>query len=331
MPLKRTFRVSGGSAEFRKNYFMSIDGMVFGEAAGSVFYGPGEEEISNDLETARSFLESMDFASPHVLKEIDDLEINPVSKAAATGLAINYLSRIKQVYPWNILNLDEPPRIRTSFTVSIDDPDEMYDQIDRSPYPIIKIKLGGDNDMELVDKLSGISGKLFRIDANGGWSPETAEEIIYYLDNLDVELIEQPTGLDNINDWKHIKGRSKIKLFIDEGLNTLEDYERYCDYIDGVNIKMAKSGGASGALRLAARARHDKRAVMLGCMVESSVALSQAVYMASAADYFDFDGPLLLKDMFADGIDFNLDKISVDEDIIGGPKIKKEFLDAAIR
>ena len=121
-----------------------------------------------------------------------------------------------------------------------------------------------------------------------------------------------------------------MSLLIDEGLNTIDDYHRFCDHVDGVNIKMAKSGGAVPALRIALQARRDKLRVMLGCMVESSVALAQAVYMASVADYCDFDGPLLMENLIADGIDFNLDKISVDEDIIGGPRIKKEFLDARI-
>ncbi|RKX29492.1 MAG: hypothetical protein DRP46_07085 [Candidatus Zixiibacteriota bacterium] len=327
--MKKTFRVSAGLAEFKKNFFISIDDIVFGEAAGSVFYGPGEDEILSDLEKARYFLEGADLKSVGIFEEIEKLDINRVSKAAVSGLALNYISRIESVYPWQIMHLDEPSRIRTSFTVSLDDPDEMYAQIKTSPYPLIKVKLGGDGDEHLVEKLTNISGKLFRVDANGGWTPETAEKMVHYLDRLDMELVEQPTGLDYINEWKYIKGRSKINFIIDEGLHTIDDYRQYSDYIDGVNIKMAKTGGILPAIKIAEQARRDKLKVMLGCMVESSVALSQAVYMASLAKYYDFDGPLLLKDRIADGIDFNLEKISVDEDIIGGPRVKKEFLDVA--
>ena len=321
--------MSAGSAEFKKNFFISIDDVVFGEAAGSVFYGPGEDEILSDLEKARYFLERVDLNSVGIFEKIEKLNINRVSKAAVSGVALNYISRIKSVYPWQIMHLDEPSRIRTSFTISLDDPDEMYAQIKASPYPLIKVKLGGDGDEHLVEKLTNISGKLFRVDANGGWTPETAEKMVHYLDRLDVELVEQPTGLDYINEWKYIKGRSKINFIIDEGLHTIDDYRQYSDYIDGVNIKMAKTGGILPAIKIAEQARRDKLKVMLGCMVESSVALSQAVYMASLAKYYDFDGPLLLKDRIADGIDFNLEKISVDEDIIGGPRVKKEFLDVA--
>ena len=304
---------------------------MFGEAAGSVFYGPEEDEIFSDLEKARDVLESADWKTVGLLEEIDQLDINHVSKAAVSGLAVNYLSQINSINPWELIHIEAPPRIRTSFTISLDDPDEMYAQIKVSPYPLIKIKLGTDHDERLIEKLSNISGKLFRIDANGGWIPETAERMIHYLNRLDVELVEQPTGLDYIGEWKYIKGRSKINFILDEGLNTIDDYYLFCDKIDGVNIKMAKTGGILPAVRIAERARRDKLRVMLGCMVESSVALSQAVYMASLGEYYDFDGPLLLKDMIADGLYFNLEKISVDEDIIGGPKVKKEFLDVAIR
>lgn len=256
------------------------------------------------------------------------LGINPVSQAAVSSLLVNYLSKKGSIYPWEVFDLDEPERIRTSFTISLDDPDKMYECIVASPYPIIKIKLGSDEDEKLIKALDTVTGKSFRIDVNGGWTPEKAERMISLLRNLDIQLIEQPTDIKFIQDWKYIKGHSKIPLFLDEGLNRLDDYIQYCDYIDGANIKMAKSGGIVEGIRIARRARRDKLRVMLGCMVESSVALSQAVYMASLADYYDFDGPILLENMIAGGIDFNLEKVSVDEDIIGGPKVKKEFLDA---
>ncbi|PKK83557.1 MAG: hypothetical protein CVT49_07955 [candidate division Zixibacteria bacterium HGW-Zixibacteria-1] len=265
------------------------------------------------------------------MNDLTGLEINPVSKAAVSGLIVNYLSKTKSIFPWKVIGLDAPPRMKTSFTVSLDDTDKMYDSIASSPYPIIKIKLGSPDDEKLILRLSEISGKVFRIDANGGWQPDMAERMVYLLNRLDVQLIEQPTDLKYIRDWKYIKDHSKASLILDEGLSTLDDYRNYSDYIDGVNIKMAKSGGITEAVRIARQVRRDKLKVMLGCMVESSVALSQAVYMASLADYLDFDGPLLLKSMIAGGIDFNLENVYVDEDIIGGPKIKKEFLDARTR
>jgi len=261
------------------------------------------------------------------LDELNEFDINPVSKAGLIGALLHKLSSAEKVYPWELLNLTEPADIRTSYTVSIDDPESMFDEIKSSPYPIIKIKMGFEQDEALLPRLKAVGGKLFRIDANGGWTPEKAERMIYSLNKLDVDVIEQPTGVEYMQDWKYIKGRSKINFIIDEGLNRLDDYFRYAEYVDGINIKMAKSGGIVEAQKIAARAKKDKLKVMLGCMLESSVGISQSVYLSSLADYFDLDAPLLLKEDVAEGICFQLEKISVDEDIIGGPRMKKEFLD----
>jgi len=327
LQLKRPFRVAHAEAESKTNYFISIDDNCFGEAAGSVYYGPDENEIESDMEKGREFLESLNSLTINCLNEINALNLNTVSKSAIIGVVLNHLSKSNKAYPWQLLDLDKPARINTSFTVSIDKPDRMYDEIVSSPHPIIKIKMGFDDDELLLNKLGKISGKLFRIDANGGWSPDKAEKMLFYADKQGVDIIEQPTDIKFISDWKYIKNRSKVHVILDEGLNTIDDYYRCCDNIDGINIKMAKSGGIIEAVKIARQAKKDKMIIMLGCMVESSVGISQAVYLSSLADYYDLDGPLLLKNNIATGINFDLDKITVNEDIIGGPKIKKEYID----
>ncbi|MFH2036956.1 MAG: enolase C-terminal domain-like protein, partial [Candidatus Zixiibacteriota bacterium] len=133
--------------------------------------------------------------------------------------------------------------------------------------------------------------------------------------------------IELISDWKYLARNSKLRIIVDEGLNTIEDYFKYADFVDGVNIKMAKSGGLFDAVKIARRVRKDKLKILLGCMVESSIGIAPAVYMADLADYFDLDGPLLLQNDIGEHINFNLDEISVDDNIIGGPKIRNEFLD----
>jgi len=313
-------------AEYKKNYFMVINGRFAGESAPSVAYGPSEEVIINDLKLGLGFLKKNNLDDLTELENIEELSINPVSKAAVLASGLNYISEMKQKFPWEILNIPPPQEIRTSFTVSIDQPDKMIQEIKSSQYPLIKIKMGSQNDFELVELLKDISGKRFRIDANGGWDAETAEQMLYSLRKFDVDLIEQPTSIEYVKDWKYIRAKSEILFIMDEGLNSVEDYEKYSDYIDGVNIKMAKSGGILQALKIAKMAKKDRLRVMLGCMVETSVGIAPSVYLSSFADFFDLDGPLLIKENIASGIDFNLDKISVDEDIIGGPRIRPEYL-----
>jgi hypothetical protein len=292
LQLKKPFRVARAEVESKTNYFISIDNQCFGEAASSVFYGPDEREIKSDLEKGREFLESLNNLTINSLNEIDALNLNTISKSAIIGVMLHHLSKNNKTYPWQLLNLDKPAQINTSFTVSIDKPDRMYNEIVLSSYPIIKIKMGFDGD-----------------------------------DKQGVDIVEQPTDIKFISDWKYIKNRSKVHMILDEGLSTIDDYYRYCDNIDGINIKMSKSGGIIEAIKIARQAKKDKMKIMLGCMVESSVGISQAVYLSSLADFFDLDGPLLLKNDIAIGINFDLDKITVNEDINGGPKIKKEYRD----
>ncbi len=102
---------------------------------------------------------------------------------------------------------------------------------------------------------------------------------------------------------------------------------RVSDFVDGINIKMEKSGGILEAMRLATQAREDNKKVMLGCMVESSVGISQSIYLSSRADYYDLDGPLLLENDIANGIKYDRESIQVDREIIGGPKLKRDVVE----
>lgn len=326
MKLKRPFRVAYGEAKVKKNHFISINNRSFGESSGSVYYGPKEDEIKNDLETGIDYFLSQNKLLPENLEEINGLDINRVSKAGLIGAVLHELSYKNKIYPWQIIGLEEPSKINTSYTVSIDDPDKMYDEITGSPYPIIKIKMGVDGDEILMERLKRISGKNFRIDANGGWSLEKAEKMIYYASRLGVNIVEQPTGVEFVREWKYLKKCGNVSFLLDEGLNTLDDYNLYSEHIDGINIKMAKTGGIVEAVKLARQAKKDKKKVMLGCMIESSVSIASSVYLSSLADLFDLDGPLLLKEDIADGIKYNVDNIYVDEDIIGGPIIRKVYL-----
>ncbi|MEW5995280.1 MAG: enolase C-terminal domain-like protein, partial [Candidatus Zixiibacteriota bacterium] len=129
----------------------------------------------------------------------------------------------------------------------------------------------------------------------------------------------------------HLKGKNEqVELIMDEGLNSLRDYRRYAEFIDGVNIKMEKCGGILEGVRIAQQARTDNKKVMLGCMVESSVGIAQSIYMSSQADYFDLDGPLLLEDDIASGIRYDRESIEVDREIIGGPKLRREIVEKYI-
>lgn len=325
LPLKKRFAIAKGSAEVKTNVLAILDGRYGGEAAGSVAYGPSADEMEADLYKGVQALGGLSRITIDDLPAIESLPVRPTARAALIGMAVNHLSGRTNKLPWEILNLEPPSTMKTSFTFGLDDPATTVDQIIQCPYRIVKVKMGNENDSVLVDLLKNVKGREIRVDANGGWSLEQAEEMIDRLARIGVRVVEQPTSEDFVMAWPKLKAtHNEIELIVDEGMNTLSDYLKLGAYCDGINVKMAKSGGMLEAIRMARAARRDGKKVMLGCMVESSIGIAQSMYMGSLADYFDLDGPLLLEYDIADGISYNGDIINVERDIIGGPRLRKD-------
>jgi len=328
MPLKKKFKVSRGEARVKTNLITILNNRYNGEASGSVHAGPSLEIIEADLRTGVDKLKLKRKISVRTLNEISGYKIHPIARSALVGMVLNYLSGETNRYPWEILSLATPVGIKSSMTISLDTPDKMAEAIRNSNHPILKIKMGSDEDMAVVNALKLVSDREIRVDANGGWPCDRAEEIIFHLARLGVTVIEQPTDLEFIEEWPRLKGKNEhVELILDEGLGSLEDYNRFGEFVDGINIKMEKSGGILEAIRVANAAHKDEKKVMLGCMVESSVGIAQSVYMSSLADYHDLDAPQLLEDDIADGISYNREVIEVDREIIGGPKLKRDVVE----
>jgi L-alanine-DL-glutamate epimerase-like enolase superfamily enzyme len=332
LPLKKKFVVSKGEAEIKTNILTILNNRYSGEASGSVYYGPSVEKIEADIQEGIERLKQLPKIDVSTLQTINGYSIHPVARSALMGMVLNYISGEMQRYPWEILSLGTPVGIKSSMTIGIDDPEEMIKAIKASPYPIIKVKMGGDRDIELLEAFKEITDHELRVDANGGWTCEQAEEMIFFLSKNGIRIIEQPTDVASVKEWPHLKGKETgVELILDEGLNALEDYKKYSKYIDGVNIKMEKAGGILEAVKIARQAHIDRKKVMLGCMVESSVGIAQSVYMSSMADYCDLDGPQLLENDIASGITYDKELIQVDREIIGGPKLKRDLVEKYIR
>ncbi|MBD3403438.1 hypothetical protein GF420_11120 [candidate division GN15 bacterium] len=331
LPLKKKFVISRGEASVKHNLLTVLNNRYSGEAAGSVYYGPSMEEIQADIERGITFLSDKKEIDQHTLEELNELEIHPAAKSALIAMTLNFISGETNRYPWEILGIGSPVGIKNSVTISIDSPEKVKEAIANSELPIIKLKLGSDYDPEIILSLKDISDKEIRVDANGAWSCERAEEMIHALSLSGVRVIEQPTDIVSVKEWPHLKAKNEdIELILDEGVATLDDYNSFAEYVDGVNIKMVKSGGIIEAIRIASKARQDGKKVMLGCMVESSVGIAQSVYMSSLGDYYDLDGPQLLDEDIASGISYDRESIAVDREIIGGPKLKRDVIEKYI-
>ena len=195
--------------------------------------------------------------------------------------------------------------VPTSFTIAIGDFDELESKIAEAiDYKILKVKLGTEQDKEIISTIRNFTGKPIRVDANEGWDLETAIDMCNWLTERNVELVEQPLPENNLSDMIKLKKHSPIPLIADESCHTANDINELIESFDGINIKMSKCGGLDEALKMIDIAEDNNLKIMLGCMVESSVGITALGQVASQADYLDLDGNLLIDNDPYSGIKF---------------------------
>jgi L-alanine-DL-glutamate epimerase-like enolase superfamily enzyme len=191
----------------------------------------------------------------------------------------------------------------TSFTIGIDKPDVIDKKVDAAgSYKILKVKVGIPGDMEILDRVIGRSGKKIRVDANEGWDIEMAIEKTRELHERGVEFCEQPISHEDEEGLRELKLVSPLEIILDESIIEPGDVEAKADQGHGINIKLMKCGGISPALDLIAEARRCELKVMIGCMVETSIAVTAAAQLSPLVDYADLDGNLLLADDPFEGV-----------------------------
>jgi L-Ala-D/L-Glu epimerase len=296
LELRTTFRVAHGASDVRNNVLVHLDDGV-GEAAAVPYYG----------ETQAGIIE--------YLKSVPDLGDDPFdmdavlarrpagSRAArsAIDVALHDLWGKKLGQPlYKLFGLNPDNLPLTSFTIGMDKPEVMAEQAREAGYPILKIKLGSEDDEARVKAIREATSAKLRVDANAGWTREQALHIIPRLADYDLELIEQPLAVDDVEGYFWLKERLNslrvtIPIFADETAKTSHDVAKLAGAIDGVVVKTMKSEGIREALRMIHTARAHDMQVMLSCMVESSVGVTAAAHLAPLCDHADLDGPLLVK------------------------------------
>src|SRR5690606_31784719 len=195
--------------------------------------------------------------------------------------------------------------IITDYTIGIDSIDKMVEKMKEKPWTIYKIKLGTDQDIEIVTALRKETNASFRIDANAAWTVDEAIEKIPKLKELGVELIEQPLAKDDWEGMKKLFEQSPLPLIADESCVYEQDVEKCLNHFHGINIKLTKCSGITPALRMISKARELNLKVMIGCMNESTVGSAAIVHLMPLIDFVDVDGPLLLNEDVATGFTYS--------------------------
>jgi len=326
LPLKHRFTIAHQSREVQETLIVRLeeDGLFgLGESTTNPFYGITLDNMREALEKFKPVLLGGKWNTPAELWELgkEVFRDNPFAQCALDQAAWDLYTKKKGKKLYKYLNLN-PQRIpTTNFTIGIDTVEKMCAKLREVEWPIYKIKLGTDQDLEIVRELRKNTNSIFRVDANCAWTVDQAISYSEELALLGVEFIEQPLAKDNLEGMREVFAHSKLPLIADESCISEADVDKCQGRFHGVNIKLVKAGGITPALRMIQQAKALGMKTMVGCMTESSVGISAIAHIAPLLDYVDMDGAMLLAKDPAKGVRIFPDEVLFPE----GPGIGAEL------
>ncbi len=301
LKLSTPFRISRGVQYTSPNVIVQIDHEEFagyGEASPSEYYGESPETTLACIALFAGNLGDSPFLIEDILQRLNKIiGLNPSAKAAVDMAIYDIMGKMIGIPVYKLLGLNPAHTPYTSFTIGIDTPSQMAKKaLMAKDFPVLKIKLGTKHDIEILKAIRDVSNAVIRVDANTGWTPKEAIKMINAMNPYNIELVEQPVPARDLAGMKLIRDNVPVPIIADESCVTVEDIPRVADCVDGINIKLMKCGGINHALKMIHVARAHNLRVMLGCMIESSLAITAAAHLSPLVDYADLDGHLLIED-----------------------------------
>jgi L-alanine-DL-glutamate epimerase-like enolase superfamily enzyme len=298
---RHEFRISRGGRGLFENLLVEIEhgGRVGrGEVAAAAYHGETRETAERALATWAPSIGGDPWAREAIVARCS--EALPGNRAALSGLecALWDLCGQEAGQPvWRLLGLDPAGVPLSSLTLGLADWETMERKLEEArEFPILKIKMGVPGDVEILRRVRAHTQQRLSVDANSGWTRDEAAERIPQLADLGVEFVEQPLAADDREGLFWLKPRSPLPIYVDESVCTSRDVPPLAGAIDGVNLKLAKTGGIAEALRVIHVSRAFGLAAMIGCMIESSLGITAAAQLAPLVDHLDLDGHWLIAD-----------------------------------
>ncbi len=303
--LKEEFTLSVGSRRTTPAVMVEVEqnGLLgYGEASLPPYMSEDQSSVIHFFNKLN--LES--FNDPEDVNQILDYvdkiaEGNNAAKAAVDIALHDLLGKILDVPLHKYFGIERKGNIYSSYTIGISDLKRIKQKIDyASGFKFLKIKLGTENIKSTILAIRNFTDKPLYVDVNQGWSDKYfALDIIGWLAEQNVTLIEQPLPKENLEDENWLKEKSPLLIIADEAVQSLEDMEKIKDLYSGVNIKLMKAGGIRQSFQMMNRAKEMKLKIMLGCMTETSCAITAASHLSPLADWVDLDGAeLISNDLF---------------------------------
>lgn len=327
LQLRHVFTLASGSRNTTPVMLTEIefDGVTgYGEASMPPYLGESHE-------TAAKFLEKVDlaqFRNPFLIHDIVDYvdKVAPGNYAAkaSVDIAIHDLAGKLMNQPWyKIWGLDPLKTPNTSFTIGIDKPAVVKEKTrEAAAYKILKVKLGQGNDKEMIEAVRSETNVPLCVDVNQGWTDrQQALDMIFWLKEKGVVFVEQPMAKDRRDDIGWLTSASPLPVIADESIQTIADFENVKGIYSGINVKLMKCGGMRAAYTLLEMAVKLGMKTMIGCMTETSCAVSAAAQLSPLTTWADLDGNLLISNDIFEGVKIVNGKVTLPD--LPGIGIKK--------
>lgn len=291
----------GGQSDYRTVWVRLTDGdgcEGWGEAAPTRFYGETTESALAALEVYGTALPDDPFELEEAERRWETmLRGNAAARAALSSALHDLVGKRLGVPVYRLWGLDPCKAPKSTFTIGLDSPERIGAKVrEAEQYPILKVKLGTDHDLEILRAIREATDKEVRVDANCGWTVKGALRMLPVLEEFGVTVLEQPLPPEDLDGLAAITAQADIPVIADESCKTAADIPPLAGKVDGINIKLAKCGSLREAVRMVAVARAHGLMVMVGCMIESSLGITAAAHVTPLVDIVDLDGAALLAD-----------------------------------
>ena len=307
LELKHVFTIATSSRKTTPTVLTEIeyDGTIgYGEASMPPYLGESQESATAFLSRVDLSKYESPFELETILSDIDLITTGNMAAKAAVDIALHDLIGKLMNQPWyNIWGFRKTSTPYTSFTIGIDTADVVRQKTkEAAEYKILKVKLGRDTDKMMIETIRSVTDKPITVDVNQGWKDRSfALEMIHWLKEKGVVFVEQPMPKDQWEDMAWLTERSPLPTFGDESVQRLPDVKKAHGVYNGINIKLMKCTGMREAHKMLQLARALDMKVMIGCMTETSCAISAASHLSPMVDYADLDGALLIGNDVFDG------------------------------
>ena len=309
LQLQHTFTVSSYSRNTTPGVQVEVNYQGYtgyGEASMPPYLGQSVESVTAFLKKVNLKQFADPFCLDDILTYVDSLSPGDSAAKAAVDIALHDLVGKMLGAPWyRIWGYDPAKAPATTFTIGIDTPEVVREKTLEcaGKFRILKVKVGLDTDKQMIETIRSVTDVPLAVDANQGWTDRfKALDMIYWLRDHGVKMVEQPLPVDRVDDQAWLNERSPLPLFADESIQRLADVPRMKGLFSGINIKLMKCTGMREAHRMVEVARALDMQVMLGCMTETSCGISAAAQLSPAVDFADLDGNLLISNDLFTGV-----------------------------